>query len=463
MPPKIKKPEKPKSLASKDLAKSLSPAKSQAVTTKKVKFTCPICDEVIIDAVGDKPGEDSIECDGRCATWLHRRCAGLSKQAFLLICGSENPFYCPQCRMDKQELELHSLRDLVTNLSSKLTRISDELALVKTQVTPVFNGGSSYAAALSNNQGSVAPQHDPSTTTSLSRASTSVSNKRESSEGFYLKERKFNILIFGIKEDNKGTPKHIRDHNDLASASQILSSVVSSLNANSIRDCFRLGSYKSNQDRPVLAKLMRSSDVQAILANRKNLASMPGISIKPDLPPEVRKIESMLLKERRSLIDSGVERKVIRIRGNTLFVNDIKHGSVMNNAFKQTSCVSSSIEPAPMAEIDDSIGTEPVGSQRPASAESQSPLTPRDKNQPHNTLQAESPLQDESPLMASHAFTTPNNTATDVNTDVNTATASLSANTVTDVNTTATASLSASPSSATISPVGTGDELTHLS
>ena len=46
----------------------------------------PICDDVIVDAVGKKSGHDSVECNGACSTWLHRCCAGLSKSASAAVC-----------------------------------------------------------------------------------------------------------------------------------------------------------------------------------------------------------------------------------------------------------------------------------------------------------------------------------------------------------------------------------------
>ena len=56
-----------------------------------------------------------------------------------------------------------------------------------------------------------------------------------------------------------------------------------------------------------LDQLIRSSDVQTIFANRGKL-SKPVI-IKPHMSPEERHNESLLLKERWNLIQSGIERK----------------------------------------------------------------------------------------------------------------------------------------------------------
>ena len=151
-----------KKRVSKTSSKTCQPDTSPtSMNRNKECFFCPICDEVILDAVGNKPGEDSIQCDGSCATWLHRRCAGLSKEAFSIICKSSNPFFCPQCRLDNQELELKSLRDMVTSLSSHLSLIADELVTIKAHakvsVPSESDTGRSYASAVSTDKMSAYP------------------------------------------------------------------------------------------------------------------------------------------------------------------------------------------------------------------------------------------------------------------------------------------------------------------
>lgn len=68
--------------------------------------------------------------------WVHRKCAGLSKAAFRIVCESDKPFLCPHCRLDQQELEIQSLRDQLVSLSAKLDALSQQssLAVVETSV-----------------------------------------------------------------------------------------------------------------------------------------------------------------------------------------------------------------------------------------------------------------------------------------------------------------------------------------
>ena len=86
---------------------------------KKKSQVCPICEELILDAVGRKPGHDSIKCKGTFSSWMHHKCAGLSKAAFDAACKSKDPFYCFQSRLDSQQQEIDSLKLLVSSLSTK--------------------------------------------------------------------------------------------------------------------------------------------------------------------------------------------------------------------------------------------------------------------------------------------------------------------------------------------------------
>ena len=50
---------------------------------------CPVCDDEIQDSTSDCDGNEVVECEGVSSAWLHRRCAGLSKVAFAIVCKSD--------------------------------------------------------------------------------------------------------------------------------------------------------------------------------------------------------------------------------------------------------------------------------------------------------------------------------------------------------------------------------------
>ena len=76
--------------------------------------------------------------------------------------------------------------------------------------------------------------------------------------------KKFNLVLYGIKECPKGTPRHSRLVSDLKSVADILSSIDTQVSQLSIRDNYRLGKYQPNRSRPILVKMTRSSEVSSI-------------------------------------------------------------------------------------------------------------------------------------------------------------------------------------------------------
>ena len=79
-------------------------------------------------------------------------------------------------------------------------------------------------------------------------------------------------------------------------------------------------------------KFLRSTDVSNVLRNKSKLS--PPVYIKPDLTPEEKAKESMLLKERRSLIEQGVNRKQIKLLNNSILVSGKPHCQVEKSELK---------------------------------------------------------------------------------------------------------------------------------
>ena len=88
-----------------------------------------------------------------------------------------------------------------------------------------------------------------------------------------------------------------RLESDLASVVSILTTLESSFHSQSIKDCYRLGKFnpESNKPRPILAQFVRVVDATNILAKKGKLAQL-----KPDKTKEERQVESILMKERWS-------------------------------------------------------------------------------------------------------------------------------------------------------------------
>ena len=82
---------------------------------------CPICEKNIIEADDSVEGEDAVFCEGQCKFWLHRKCVGLTKKAYIEIGNSEDPYVCPHCAIDCYRKEINELKELVKSLSEKLS------------------------------------------------------------------------------------------------------------------------------------------------------------------------------------------------------------------------------------------------------------------------------------------------------------------------------------------------------
>ena len=284
---------------------------------------CPVC----LDKITDE--HDAIYCEGGCDGWLHRSCAGLSKVLFDVWRDCDDPFFCPHCRISKQEEVLSSMQTTIHLLLQDVESLKSKIPESLQPNTP--------------SEPSVASTHGPSQQTQQSN----VIQQNNSSD------RKFNLVIQGIPECSPNTKRLERLQSDLTNVLRELSSLDNSIGSGCVKDTFRLGKYKSdsNRPRPILVKLLRSSDVQSILSNRRLLKS--SISIKPDLSLEERNNEKILLAERWQLLQRGVDQKTIKIRGNNLFISNKLHGKVAEGRF----CILNNptlVSPQPATTVTDS-------------------------------------------------------------------------------------------------------------
>ena len=89
---------------------------------------------------------------------------------------------------------------------------------------------------------------------------------------------------------------------DVEKVLQSLTEIDDEMRSSAFRDIYRLGKFRDNRTkpRPLLIKFLRSIDASNVLMNKSKLKS--SVFIKPDLTPEERAKESLLLKERWSLI-----------------------------------------------------------------------------------------------------------------------------------------------------------------
>ena len=160
--------------------------------------------------------------------------------------------------------------------------------------------------------------------------------------------RKYNIIVFGVAACPRGTSHAERLSRDEAAIVQSFQDQIPSFCAMCIRDSFRLGKYteSNSHPRPILVSLNRVADVNLVLSKRSSFPSV-GLRVKPDLSPEERHIESLLLKERRLLIDKGTDRGLMKLHRNCLYVSGRIHCRVKNGILLQSTSL---VDQAPQLE-----------------------------------------------------------------------------------------------------------------
>ena len=211
---------------------------------------CPVCEEVIRDATEKEEGQASVFCVGACSTWLHRQCTGLSTQAFKLLDSSAEPFMCPNCKLNSQQLEIEDLKSKIAALMSlveeRLPHAADSStsSSVSSVLPPL-----SYAAALKS----------------------STCDKGVSQSPRDRSERKINVVMYGIDECLEGMKKPQCVCQDHESVVDVIKTLDSTLDKQSVRDSFRLGRYVKEKRRPILVKLACASNASSVLSNHKKL------------------------------------------------------------------------------------------------------------------------------------------------------------------------------------------------
>lgn len=303
------------------------------VRSKPTLVECPICEDKIVEASRSQAGHDAVWCDGPCQAWLHRRCAGLTKVAFASVSKSDDKFFCPLCRLGINESHIVKLQLTIASLQTTVDGLVQRLdgsscvrrgsGLQSTDINP-------QAQAVSASSGSGC---NATSGTSVGRGPARMSPSRD--------DRKFNVVVFGVEEPKNGTPRLASQQDDLDKVSNLFGEVDQSLTSSSIKDLFRLGKPidGSGKPRPILVKFVRATDASCLLYKRSGLRKP--VFVKPDLSPFQRKRESILLRERWSLIQSGISRSSIKIRNSKLFLHNELFGSLDSDGVFQRSSVAS--------------------------------------------------------------------------------------------------------------------------
>ena len=365
-------------------ATATSPSLSQkkpTVSTRKVKVACGVCKGPIVDGK-----EEALLCEGKCGYWLHRGCASVSPSLYTELSTSDDPFICLSCTNIELRLEIKLLKSEISNMNAvrqQLSALEAEVATLSKQLTNLSSSSMARAAVsqpdlptISNKSNDTSvPTYSTATlkrannsanpSTTYSHAQSQPSGNRYSSHSVSSVDKKFNIVMYGVSECPKGSPRHERISYDTDLACKTIQSICPELREYAVCDCSRIGKYTEERSRPLMIKFVRSCDAATVLANRHKISKSDHskVFLKPYMTVAERKTESILLRQRRALIESGVERKLIKIRGNSIFVNKRKVGSANENTFitdqshSITDLQRQSEEPTPTLNITSTIAT----------------------------------------------------------------------------------------------------------
>ena len=242
-----------------------SRSQRKAVTSTAATLDpCCICKQKI------GPKDEVLFCSGNCQKYLHRYCASVSESSYKsLTSEGAPPFLCFCCYRAQKD-------DQLIGLLSEIKKLKAEINILKTGAAVSPSSVPSYAKAAKTQR---SPATSAATTASGESYTEPVSRQ-------YHQDSKFNAVLYGVQECPSGMSKSARFESDLSATVNVLSPLDSSIQSQSIKDCFRLGKFSSDapRPRPILIKFVRVADVTCILSRRKNL-SHP-YSIKSDMSPD---------------------------------------------------------------------------------------------------------------------------------------------------------------------------------
>ena len=139
-----------------------------------------------------------------------------------------NQFFCFVCSDRKNQRELASLRDTVRLLTQDIDELKLSLSQAKSQLQPPSASEQRVLDATQPASPSPSSTNGMPTNESLPKPVINASNR--------LNDKRFNLVVYGINESQKGTPRHKRLQSDLERVVSVMSGLVSSINSDSIKD-----------------------------------------------------------------------------------------------------------------------------------------------------------------------------------------------------------------------------------
>ena len=126
-------------------------------------------------------------------------------------------------------------------MGKRVKQLEEELKSLVTNISQLSNQSNTL------NVSSIASQNDKPAVTVESQSKPSAPKPPPLiTRGILPGERKFNLVIHGIAECPKATPRSERQKSGLASCLTVVSKLNADIDTHSFRDCLCLGNYKES-------------------------------------------------------------------------------------------------------------------------------------------------------------------------------------------------------------------------
>ena len=259
-------------------------------------------------------------------------CAGLFKNAFEVATTSSDPFMCHHCRLVEQVADLASLKCSVRDLADKLSSLKATIVNLQANANASSVSASCNHAPLPVSASTESAEDlNSQLVVSVSASVLVISNSVMKRDPHHTSD-KITKSYFLVLRNVLWVLLDISTWSQILIMSSKLFLADNSIQKHSNKDCFRLGNFNPTSDcaRTVLVKFVRTADVSRIMSKKISL-KLP-FFVNPDLSPEKMLREATLLKERWNLIQSGTERKLIKIRNDSILVSCKVYGRLVGSA-----------------------------------------------------------------------------------------------------------------------------------
>jgi len=299
-----------------------SPSKRKTKNAKNSEADCIVCEEPILEPSENCDGDEAVFCEGDCQGWIHRKCAGPTRSAFNRLGESDTQYLCSQCMLANQNSEINKLMNTIRDLNASIVSLAETITLLQSSI----NVTKQLPIPEQSTTNATTSPKIPSEASASTSTNTNATTVRST-------DKNHNIIIYGVQESPSSTPRFAKFKLDLEKVLPILNIIDTSIGESSISDIHRLGKFSADNSppRPLLVKFLRALDASTVLLDKSKIKNP--IQIKPNMTPEERKTESILLHERWNFIQQGIDSKAIKLRNRQILISNQLYGKVTDFKF----------------------------------------------------------------------------------------------------------------------------------